>query len=270
MQAGWGAQETGSSRDGGLADDCGATGIDRALHPGTQRNPMRNALTIALLFATAACSSTSGSQAETPYLQPNSLMSGEIQQRVDQIPFQHRDELLQNLVWLVDQGEQVIPSVLTGLDSENPKVRSSCAWVLGQLRDRRTVPALRKLLADREIPVRTEVARTLVLMGDLTACPVLIEGLDSDRNEVRFMCHEALKTATGHDFAYDHLTADKRELQTAVLRWRQWWGEYSGDAQFAAVYQERTGLGPMPAAPAGETSLPSGGEGASGAQKKQN
>ncbi|MFM1872263.1 MAG: hypothetical protein RL398_1685 [Planctomycetota bacterium] len=215
---------------------------------------MKNALPLAFLFL-AACSST-GNSTESPFIQPNSIMAGEIQQRVDQIPFQHRDELLHNLVWLTEQGEQVIPTVLKGLKNDNAKVRSSCAWVLGQIKDRRTVPNLRELLTDRETPVRTEVARTLVLMGDLAACPTLIEGLDSDRREVRYMCHEALKTATGHDFGYDHLAAEQREQQQAVLRWRQWWGEYSGDNRFATAYQQQHNLNGTPAAPAAETAKP--------------
>jgi HEAT repeat protein len=69
-------------------------------------------------------------------------MAGEIDQRIEQIPYQHREELLQNLLWLAQTGEQTIPAVLDGLRHDNPKVRSSCAWVLGRLRDRRTIPNL--------------------------------------------------------------------------------------------------------------------------------
>ncbi len=216
---------------------------------------MRIAATIAIaLFALAACSTSSTTQStESPFTQPNSLMSGEISQRVEQIPFQHREELVQNLIWLTEAGEQVIPSVLNGLRHENPKVRSSCAWVLGRLRDRRTIPALRAAAPDREVSVRCEIARSLVLLGDLQACPTLIEGLDNDRPEVRYMCHEALKTATGHDFGYDHLNQNQREAKVSVLRWRQWWGEYSGDRLFAQNYQDKNGLGDVPAMPAGET-----------------
>ncbi len=216
---------------------------------------MRIAATFAsVLFAFAACSSTSPTKSEEdPFIQPNSLMAGEITSRVQQIPFQHRDELVQNLIWLTDAGEQVIPAVLEGLKHQNAKVRSSCAWVLGRLHDRRTIPALRSIANDSETSVRTEVARTLVLLGDLQSCPTLIEGLDSDKREVRYMCHEALKVATGHDFGYDHLNASKRDMQTAALRWRQWWGEYSGDTFFAQKYQQQNGLEAQPAAPAGET-----------------
>jgi hypothetical protein len=210
---------------------------------------MRIAVTAATLFALAACSTT---QPTSPYQQPNELMGSEISQRIDQIPFQHREELIQNLLWLVQAGEQTIPSLIDGLVSDNAKVRSNCCWVLGQLRDRRTVPDLQSVLTDPEPSVRLEAARSLVLMGDVAQAPTLIEALDSDRKEVRYLCHEALKSATGHDFGYDHLGQDQQELQLAVLRWRQWWGEYSGDRLFAQSYERSHGLDSL-AAPAGET-----------------
>ncbi|MBX3463812.1 MAG: HEAT repeat domain-containing protein [Planctomycetes bacterium] len=204
-----------------------------------------------LLLAFAACSTTESST--SPYQQPNSLMAGEIHRRMEQIPYQHRDELLQNLLWLAQTGEQTIPALLEGLRHENAKVRSSSAWVLGRLRDHRTIPNLQAAMRDRDETVRLEVARTLVLLGDLAWSPTLIEGLDSPRKEVRYMCHEALKTATGHDFGYDHLNPDEADLRVSVLRWRQWWSEYSGDTFFAANYQQKHQLGDAVAAPMGET-----------------
>lgn len=209
-----------------------------------------------LLIAFAACTTTTVKPAESPYLQPNSLMSGEISRRVEQIPYQHRDELLQNLMWLAQTGEQTIPTLLKGMQHENPKVRSSCAWVLGRINDRRVIPDLQPCMKDKDATVRMEVARTLVLMGDLAWSPTLIEGLDSDRKEVRYLCHEALKGATGHDFGYDHLSDKKDQMQVAVLRWRQWWSEYSGDAFFAKNYQEQHHLQGEPATPMGETKNP--------------
>lgn len=210
-----------------------------------------------LLLALQSCSTTQNGS-ESPYVQPNSLMAGEITRRIEQIPFQHRDELLQNLLWLSQTGEQTIPSLLSGLANENPKVRSSCAWVLGRLRDHRTVPNLQAAMRDSEPTVRLECARTLVLLGDLNFAPNLIEGLDSDRKEVRYLCHEALKTSTGHDFGYDHLNQVDADLKLSVLRWRQWWSDYSGDALFAQSYQQRYHLQPQAAAPVGETQMTSG------------
>lgn len=213
---------------------------------------MRIAATGALLLLVLHSCSTAPAPSQSEFLEPNSLLAGEISRRVEQIPFQHRDELLQNLLWLSEKGEQVIPAVLTGLQNDNAKVRSSCAFVLGRLRDRRTMPQLQQAMSDADPTVRMECARTLMLMGDLNVSPTLIEGLDSERKEVRYLCHEALKSASGHDFGYDHLNQDQKQLQVSVLRWRQWWSDYSGDAQFAADYQRKHGLEPQLAAPMGE------------------
>lgn len=58
-----------------------------------------------LLLAFASCSSTPIAS-ESPFQQPNSLMAGEIDQRIEQIPYQHREELLQNLMWLAQTGSR--------------------------------------------------------------------------------------------------------------------------------------------------------------------
>jgi len=218
------------------------------------------ALGATLLIAFASCSTTSSAPTDSTYQQPNSLMGGEITRRVEQIPFQHREELLQNLMWLAQAGEQSIPALVGALRNENPKVRSSAAWVLGRLRDRRTIPNLQAAMHDSDPTVKLECARTLVLLGDLAHSPALIEALDSDRKEVRYLCHEALKTATGHDFGYDHLNANKDQMQVSVLRWRQWWSEYTGDPVFAASYQAKHNITITPAAPAGETQPPVDGQ----------
>src|SRR5262249_36736570 len=101
--------------------------------------------------------------------------------------------------------------------------------------------------------VRLEVARTLVGMGDLQPASTLIEGLDSDRKEVRYLCHEALKSATGRDFGYDHLSENETQRRTPVLGWREWRSGFSGDKFFAATYQDKYHLGQTPASPMGES-----------------
>jgi len=214
-----------------------------------------------LSFLVSACGTTAES---STFAQPNSLMGEEIDNRIAQIPFQHREDLVENLIWLTQTGEQAIPSIIEALQHENPKVRSNCAWVLGQMGDRRTIPFLQRMTNDEDPRVRLEVARTLVLMGDMGQTAVLIEGLDSERKEVRYMCHEALKTASRRDFGYDHLSADVMARNEAAYKWRQWWGEVSGDPYFALAYASEKGLTPsegmpanaprgMPAAPGGET-----------------
>lgn len=213
------------------------------------------ALSATIMIALGACSTTSSPKTESPYIQPNQLMAGEIDRRIEQIPYLHGQELVENLLWLVKTGEQTLPSVLAALHNENAKVRSSAAWVVGMIGDRRTIPQLRAAVHDPEQAVRMECARTLVLLGDMDQAPALIEGLDSDNKIVREACHETLKAATGHDFGYDHLAANVDDRHTSVLRWREWWGGYSGDTHFALDYQQKFGIG-QPAKPAGEGQAP--------------
>lgn len=213
---------------------------------------------------------------ESPYLQANPLMSGEISRRVAEIEFQHRGELLDNLLWLSQSGEQAIPFLLKGLAHSESKVRANCAWVLGRIGDRRTIPALQTASRDSVPSVKLEVARSLVLMGDIQQAPSLIEGLDSERATVRYSCHEALKTATGRDFGYDHLSDDVDHRHRSVLRWREWWSTQASDPFFANQYAQAHGLtlegGPqgMPAAPAGEMKpMPAGDVKPDGEAQKQ-
>ena len=121
------------------------------------------------------------------------------------------------------------PSASEAFSGSAVKLRSNCAWVLGQIRDRRVIPDLQRLSRDPNETVRLEVARTLVSLGDLSQSPTLIEGLDSDKVQVRYLCHEALKDATRRDFDYDHLADDELSRAQAVYRWRQWWSKQSGD-----------------------------------------
>ncbi len=202
------------------------------------------------------------------YAEANEVMAAEIQERIAEIPYQQRDELLDNLFWLRQRGEEAIPFLLDGLHDQNPKVRSNSSWVLGQIHDRRTIPDLVPLMKDEHESVRLEAARSLVAMGDLSASPMLIEGLDSDKVQVRYLCHEALRRSTLQDFDYDHLGSDPVARSQSVYRWREWWSETSGDQFFAASYAQEKGLetgegteilGPgvgQPATPGVETAPP--------------
>ncbi len=218
-------------------------------------------VTCLLLLAVSACGTTQVE--DSPFLQPNQLMGQEIRDRIEQIPYQHREELFNNLLWLSQTGEQAIPALLKGLHHTEPKVRANCAWVLGQMHDRRVIPDLQAMTDDPNETVRLEVARTLVSLGDLNQAPTLIEGLDSDKVQVRYLCHEALKDATRRDFDYDHLADDEVSRAQAVYRWRTWWAKQSGDTFFASSYAQQHGLRPdgqpmtsdtgTPAAPSVET-----------------
>ena len=220
---------------------------------------------ITTLLVLTACGTTRDHSSE--FAQPNQLMGQEISRRIEEIRYQHRDVLFNNLLWLAQSGEQAIPALLDGLRHEDPKVRSNCCWVLSEIGDRRAIPYLQPLSRDSVDSVRLEAARSLVVMGDMKPVPVLIEGLDSERIQVRWLCHEALKRSTARDFDYDHLTDDRLARSHSVYRWRRWWSEQSNDPFFAASYAQAHGLRTddamgtegmdLPAAPSGETAVPS-------------
>jgi len=202
---------------------------------------MRLIVLIGTFLTLTACATVE--EKSRPFAKANSLMQREIQARIANIPFQHRQELLSNLLWLVARGgESAIPDLVTALQHEDPKVRSSAAWILGRLRDRRVVPNLRPLVEDDNHSVRFEAARSLTLMGDMQHAAMLIEGLDSERIPVRYNCHMALRDATGRDFQYDHLEEEHGKRRVAVLRWREWWGEQIKDPFFAKTYAQKHGL----------------------------
>jgi hypothetical protein len=203
---------------------------------------MRLPALIAILVTLAACATTSDQT--QPYAEANSLMRQEIQARIANIPFQHRQEMFNNLLWLATKGgESAIPDLLVATRHKDSKVRSSAAWVLGRIRDRRVIGELTPLARDENESVRFEAARSLLLMGDMQYAPTLIEGLDSDKIPVRYNCNMALRDATARDFKFDHLEEDPAERRVAVLRWRQWWSEQSGDPWFAEQYAKQHGLG---------------------------
>ncbi len=200
-----------------------------------------------LTLALVGCATQAPTTAR--FAEPNALMGEEIRSRIAEIPFQHREELYLNLVWLSQRGEHAIPSLIEALHHAEPKVRSNASWVLGQIGDRRVIPDLQPLAEDRDRTVRLEVARTLLVLGDMRYAPELIGALDSDKPQVRYLCHEALKQATGQDFGYDHLSDDGRNRQLAVLAWREWWGGMSGDEGFATQYAAAHNLDAEPADP---------------------
>ncbi|MEZ5962768.1 MAG: HEAT repeat domain-containing protein [Planctomycetota bacterium] len=194
-------------------------------------------LTLAVL---TGCMSTTTS--DQSYVKANSVVAAEITRRISDIQYQHRNDLLDNLMWLAQSGEQAIPYLLDAMHHQEPKVRANAAWVLGRIKDRRVIPELETAANDQNQTVRLEIARTLVTLGDIKYAPALIEGLDSDRPAVRYNCHQALKEASGRDFGYDHLAESEVDRQRATLRWRQWWGEQFQDPWFASSYAQAHGF----------------------------
>ena len=196
-----------------------------------------------LLLGLAGCASTS----QTKFVKPGKLMEDKIQERLAQVPYQHGEELLNNMLWLTQLGEQAIPYLAKALDSNVPKQRSSAAWILGRIGDRRAIPMLQRVKNDRNQIVRLEVARSLLMLGDWGEVGQLIHGLDSELQVVRYLCYEALTSVTGKSFGYDHRASDPVDREVALGKWQDWWKDRQGEPWFKST-GGRSGIG-QPAAP---------------------
>jgi hypothetical protein len=205
---------------------------------------------LGLALSLASCSSSGGTvQQDQRWFDPGPLLKQRIEESISQIPYQHRDELLNNMLWIAQQGEAAIPFLLKSLDSDNAKTRSSAAWMLGRIGDRRILPDLRKHASEPNLIVRLEIARTMLDLGDLQMVPELIVGLDSEEQHVRYLCHDALKSATGKDFGYDHRAKSSAERRESLAKWQEWWTERGEGDWFQQSTQP--GTEGVPAAPTG-------------------
>lgn len=181
---------------------------------------------IALLVALgmAACSSTSKakeSEEQEFHNSDNPIVQARLQARVDNIKYQRGVTLITNLERLAAYGQLAIPVCLEGIQSEDAMTRMGCAWVLGRIGDTRSVPHLEGLLGDDVDFVRYEAAAQLGTVGSTAGYRVLVQGLEDEKLEYRFKCHEALRELTGKNFGYSH-NASPELRAAAVKKWQQW------------------------------------------------
>ncbi len=186
-------------------------------------------LAVGLALTLSGCATTAK---KSPFVKPGKLMGEMIDERVQQIPYQHKSELLQNMLWLAQAGEQAVPSLLAAMDHQDPKVRSSIAWIFGRMGDRRVIPMLQQRKNEPNEVTRLEIARTLLTLGDYSMVPELIHGLDSDLPHVRYLCYDALHRTTKHSFDYDHRASDPMDRQASIAKWKDWWKNQSKEIWF--------------------------------------
>jgi HEAT repeat protein len=106
--------------------------------------------------------------------------------------------------------------------------RMGCAWVLGRIGDTRSVPHLETLLTDKVDFVRYEAASQLGSVGSKSGYRTLVQGLDHEKLEYRFKCHEALRELTGKNFGYSHNAAPELRA-SAVEKWQAWLEEVESE-----------------------------------------
>src|SRR5262245_48191796 len=133
-------------------------------------------LCFAIIAGTAGCASETVAEREKDgFVLASPVLQREIDQRIDNLRYQHNRDLLASMQRLITIGEPAIPALVKALKSDDPKTRSSVAFVLGEIGDQRAVKDLTQLLTDSVESVRFEGAAAVVTLGDWTAMPVLIQ-----------------------------------------------------------------------------------------------
>jgi HEAT repeat protein len=112
--------------------------------------------------------------------------------------------------------DAVMPYVLPALRDDDPKVRNHAILIVYEIKDEGAISLMIDLMKDHYPTIRVNAARALGELGDIYACPALIENLDHSKEAVRFYCLESLRKLTGEDYG------DDKE------KWIEWWKEYSG------------------------------------------
>ena len=141
--------------------------------------------------------------------------------------FEEQIELIQ---WFTATGEPAYPTLLHMAKDPRPLVAGTALAALGATRDARLVDHVRDLPypSGDEPDMAYERARCLMMLGDWSELPVLIDGLRDERAYTRAVCARSLREATREDFGFD-AKAEEAEREEAIAKWEEWWTTRSSD-----------------------------------------
>ena len=152
-------------------------------------------------------------------------LSQEIDKVIKRLPLESGQDLYVDLRRLIAYGKFAIEPMLDLLTHENSQMRSSAAFVLGQLRALDAIDGLVNLLEDDNKLVRYEAARALLEIGAWkSSVPVLIDGLGDDTPYIRFLCQQTLDRKIQRDFGYQY-DGPVEERREAIRKIKAWWNE---------------------------------------------
>jgi hypothetical protein len=158
---------------------------------------------------------------DRPFREASPVERRRIEDLLARIPGAPADERVEIDRAIARHGPCAVPVLVDALRAPDERVRAAAAYLLGVLRDRRTVPALLAATEDPAATVRFEAAGALATLGDERGLDVLVEGLLHPDARVRSKCAAILEQETGQRFGY---AADdsREEREDAVRRWRVW------------------------------------------------
>jgi len=186
----------------------------------------------------AACTTTSSNKVrdtsdfdDSPWVQAAPLLAQQIQDEAARMPYSHGFDRLEQIRWFAALGEPAYDTLLEVAIDPRDDVAAAGIAALGATLDSRLVPYIHELKwSDERMQgdLGLERARCLVRLGDWSAIPVLIDGLEDERLFTRSLCLEALRDATRETHGFDP-RAEKSQRDKGVATWRQWWAARSGE-----------------------------------------
>lgn len=192
---------------------------------------------LSLTLLVSACRTTSSrdvrdrSKPQSEWIQATPLLAQQIEDEAKRLPFSHGFDRLEQIRWFASLGEPAYPTLLRLAEDPRDDVAAAALAAMGATLDARLVPSVNRL---SWTPTRLngdlglERARTLVRLGDWSAMPVLIRGLEDERLFTRSLCLDALKEATHETHDYDP-RAETSVRARAVERWKSWWLQRTGE-----------------------------------------
>ena len=181
-------------------------------------------LPILVLFALSGCI-TVDEQIPPPTRdeEVSPVLQKQIDKRIEGLKFQRGVALLDSLNWLIMYGETTIPHLVKALSDPDPRTRSYCAYVLGEIGNDSVVPVLREVQeGETHKLVRYEIAASLVTLGDWGQFGILVDGLEEKSKLLRFKCFDVLRKSLNLTLGYDP-DSPEEERAAAVAKWRAWW-----------------------------------------------
>ena len=193
--------------------------------------------TLALSLCLTACTTTSGEMRDvrdandSPWVQASPLLGQQIQDEAARLPYTHGFDRLEQIRWFAAIGEPAYASLLLLAKDSRDDVAAAALAALGATLDSRLVAHIQALEWSPERiqgDLELERSRCLVRLGDWSAMPNLIDGLEDERLFTRSLCLDALREATRETNGFDP-RAEKSLRDKAVATWRQWWLARSGE-----------------------------------------
>jgi hypothetical protein len=143
---------------------------------------------------------------------------------------------------LVAIGKPSVEPLVKVLSDRNPTVKSNAAWVLGELKDARTVDFLIEALKDSNDTVRDKAVEALGKIRDPRSIPFLVKVLDEDESgAVKASTEIALRNHTDissliaglrdkhpvvrDNSAYILWLMTAKEFRDDADKWEEWWKE---------------------------------------------